>query len=204
MRLADLRRSTAVSTSMPVVYSTTQAPSTTRFLLVSLDTGTEARTLTTSLTLADLPSHVLPTLALLRVLTPLFLPSLLLRLPTTTVVQQCPMLEHSFLLRHLLTSTVGDRTLSSLLSSSLTDRIVSQSVKDHTSHGFSLTSHTQEAPMRVSMCTRLRSGPRSISPAARATSRELITQHFSLSSRMLPLREQRPPRCASTLQTTTF
>ena len=113
-----------------------------------------------------------------------------------------PTLVFSFLLRPLSTCTAGVRTLSSPLSSSLTDRTASLSARAPTSTSFSLTSTTLATPTLVSMSTPSHFALRSTSPLELATSPELTTPLFSSLSLLLPSVEPRPPRSASTPPTT--
>jgi hypothetical protein len=103
----------------------------------------------TSLDLVDLKSHS----TLLPLLILLLLPLPAVDLTSITLVFLMP--EHSSFLRPLWTCIVGAKTLSSLLSSSLTAKTASLSVKVLTSLGFNLTSPTPATLMRVLMCTAL-------------------------------------------------
>jgi hypothetical protein len=101
------------------------------------------------------------------------------------------MLVPSSSLRPLWICTAGDKTPSSPLSSNLTAKIASLSVKDLTSLGSNLTKPTPETLMRVSTCTPLLSALRNTNPRELATSPELITPPSSLFSPTPPLRVPR-------------
>ena len=105
-------------------------------------------------------------------------PSLMQLFP---LVRLSLMPEHSFLPRLPLTSTAGVRTPSSPLSSSLTDKIVSLSVRDLTSTLSSPSSTTPVPPILVSTCTPSLSALRTTNPLDRATSPESTMPSCSLS-----------------------
>ena len=112
------------------------------------------------------------------------------------------MLEHSFLLRQHLTCTAGDRTQLLPLSSSLTDRTASLSVKVPTSTLFSHTSTTHVTQTLVSTSTHSHFALRSTSHLEHAISLVLTTLLFSLSFPPTPLVVTRLLRSVSTLPTT--
>jgi len=71
------------------------------------------------------------------------------------------------------------QTLLLLPSYNLTDKIVSPSVKVHTSHGYNHTKYTPAVLMRVLTCTHLLFAQKNINQVAHATSPELITLLFN-------------------------
>ena len=97
-----------------------------------------------------------------------------------------------------LTCTAGVRTPSSLLSSSLTVRIVSRNVKELTLTKCNLTNTTLAPLIRVSTSTRSPFARKNTSPLARATSRALTTPRFSWFCPMQLCRELTPRRYVST------
>ena len=113
------------------------------------------------------------------------------------------MLVHSFLLRPRSICIVGVKTQSSLLSSNLTARTASLNVKELTLILYSHTSTIPVAQTLVLTSTHLPYAPKNINQAALATSRVLITPHFSSFCLMPLLRVPRLLRSAFMPLTTT-